>query len=147
MWVQGIKVRILLLTLRIFIYSITNSLALINLYVRNFLIRSVNGFQIFYLTSYRNFFKESFLFDYLYKSALERFVLVWIFSGSLKLNFTYINAQLSKFVLNHVLEQTLMKTTRLNSGSFNALFVSFVQFFLFIVSTVGVIGIATILFT
>lgn len=145
MWVQGIKVRILLLTLRLSIQKLNKFWTYLTSLLFNIASIQTESFYLLYRASFRNFFKESFLFDYLYKSTLQRFVTVWIYSGSLRFNFTYINAQLNKFVFNNILERILLSTTRLKISDFNALFYTIFQIILFIVSLSGVIVVSSFL--
>lgn len=136
MWVQGIKVRLLLLTLRNFLQPV-NSFIFYGLHQLKKYHYSLLNCNSFYEMSFRNFFKESFLIDFILKSLLQRFIKIWVVKGFIILNLTFINSLITKFLRMFVLEQFLNAQIQFNSLSFNKLFISFFQLILLTVSSSG----------
>ena len=84
MWLQGLKVRILLLTsVRTYLNTIIN----LN---KNFIQKSPY-FALIILQRWVNFIREGFLIDYLQKKLFDTTVLNWIAYGAVKINLTFVN--------------------------------------------------------
>lgn len=95
MWLQLIKVRFFLSTLRLFIIFINN----INIKKKFIYLNIVLQFE---LLPWLNYFREGFLFDQITKLIINNVILFWIINGAQFFNFNWINRLLLTYYYNNI---------------------------------------------